>query len=65
MAKNKTWSIYTFKVALKGAKGIWRRIEVAGKQTLDDLHEAIFEAFDREEEHLYSFYFPPPGSRGG
>lgn len=30
-----------------------------GSQTLDDLHEAIYDAFDRYDEHLYSFYFPP------
>jgi hypothetical protein len=57
-------TVYTFKVALKGRTSIWRRIEIRGNQTLDDLHEAIFRAFDREEEHLYSFYFAPPGSRG-
>lgn len=34
-----------------------------GNQTLDDLHEAIFDAFDRYDEHLYSFYFPPPGTK--
>ena len=57
-------AVYTFKVALKGRKGIRRRIEIRGNQTLDDLHEAIFDAFDRGDEHLYSFYFAPPGSRG-
>jgi len=56
--------VFIFKVALAGAKGVWRRIAVRGTQTLDDLHEAIFDAFDREEEHLYSFYFPKPGSKG-
>ena len=29
-----------------------------GDQTLDDLHHVIYEAFDRYDEHLYSFYFP-------
>lgn len=32
-----------------------RTIEIRGDQTLADLHEIIFEAFDREEEHLYEF----------
>ena len=54
--------VYVFKVALDGNKRIWRRIAVRGNQTLDDLHEAIFKAFDREEEHLYSFFLPQPGS---
>lgn len=32
-----------------------RVIEICGDQTFEDLHDAIFEAFDREEEHLYEF----------
>lgn len=56
---------YRFKVNLKGAKRIWRLIAMRGDQTLDDLHEAIFVAFDRFDSHLYSFYFPkaPPRRR--
>lgn len=53
-----------FKVALADDKSVWRRIAARGSQTLDDLHEAIYEAFDRYDEHLYSFYFPQPGTRG-
>jgi hypothetical protein len=34
---------------------ISRRIDILGHQTLHDLHEAIFEAFERWEEHLYEF----------
>jgi len=35
----------------------WRKIEIAGSRTLDDLHEAIFDAFDRlDETHLYAFF---------
>ena len=34
---------------------ISRTIEIRGDQTLADLHRAIFDAFDREEEHLYEF----------
>jgi len=56
--------LFVFKVGLAGRKSIWRKIALRGSQTLDDLHEAIFDAFDREEEHLYSFYFPKPGSKG-
>jgi len=57
-------AVYVFKVALAGAKSIWRRIAMRGNQTLDDLHEAIFHAFDRDDEHMYSFYFPRPGRKG-
>jgi DNA-binding Lrp family transcriptional regulator len=38
-------------------KEISRVIEIRGDQTLEDLHRAIFEAFDRWEEHLYEFQF--------
>ena len=36
---------------------ISRTIQIRGKQKLEDLHYAIFKAFDREEEHLYEFQF--------
>lgn len=32
-----------------------RTIQIRGDQTLEDLHRAIFKAFDREEEHMYEF----------
>ncbi|MEB3357810.1 MAG: plasmid pRiA4b ORF-3 family protein [Synechococcales bacterium] len=32
-----------------------RTIEIKGSNTLEDLHRAIFKAFDREEEHMYEF----------
>jgi len=48
--------IYTFKVSLKDAPRIWRKIEVRGDQTLHQLHKAIFNAFERFEEHLYAFF---------
>jgi len=34
---------------------ISRTIEIRGSQTLEELHEAIFKAFDRFDEHLYEF----------
>jgi len=36
---------------------ISRTIEVRGDHTLADLHRTIFDAFDREDEHLYEFQF--------
>ena len=51
-------SVYKIKVALMGNKRIYRKIAIRGDHTLDDLHEAVFYAFDREEEHMYSFFFP-------
>jgi Plasmid pRiA4b ORF-3-like protein len=57
---------YVFRVNLKGAKRIWRLVGLTADRTLDDLHWAIFAAFDRDDEHLYSFYFPhAPRSRSG
>jgi hypothetical protein len=58
-----TKSVFVFKVALADRKSIWRRIAICADQTLDDLHEAIYDAFDRDDEHLYSFYFPRPGAK--
>src|SRR5262245_48524928 len=34
-----------------------RTFEVRGDQTLKDLHDAIFDAFNRKEEHMYEFQF--------
>jgi hypothetical protein len=36
---------------------ISRTIQIRGDQTLEDLHHAIFDALDREEEHMYEFQF--------
>jgi len=47
-----------FVVKLKYAKSISRVVALLGDHTLDDLHEIIYAAFDRYDEHLYSFYFP-------
>lgn len=53
-----TGPVYLLKVVLEGDPKIWRTIAIRGGQTLHDLHNAIFDAFDREEEHLYSFFIP-------
>ena len=38
-------------------KEISRVIEIRGDQTLDQLHQAIFEAYDRWDQHAYEFQF--------
>jgi hypothetical protein len=38
-------------------KEISRVIEIRGDQTLEQLHEAIFQAYDRWDQHLYEFQF--------
>ena len=58
--------VYTLDVTLVGGpmedyddQEILRRIDILGRQTLHDLHEAIFDAFERWEEHLYEFNLGP------
>jgi hypothetical protein len=51
-------------------KVVLRTIEIRGDQTLADLHHAIFQAYDRSEEHLYEFQlgkrpFDPSGPNYG
>jgi hypothetical protein len=53
---NKSPSIYSLKVSLFYRKRIYRLIEIQGNYTLNDLHEVIFNAFERGDEHLYTFY---------
>lgn len=45
---------YTFKVSL--SKTIWRKINLSYKHTFGDLHNAIQEAFEFDNDHLYAFY---------
>jgi hypothetical protein len=59
--------VYTLQVAIVSGpmsksfarknRKISRTIEIRGDDTLADLHYAIFDAFDREDEHLYEFQF--------
>ena len=46
------------KGTLTYTKKIWRKIAIRGGQTLSELHNIIFDAFDRDDEHMYSFFFP-------
>ena len=55
--------IYTVRVRILGgyyapskATAVWRDIEVAANQTLVDLGNAIPEAFDFDDPHLWSFF---------
>ena len=55
-AKAKTLKkAYVFRVALSDDNEIDSDILIRADQTFEDLHEIIFEAFNRAEEHLYSF----------
>jgi len=46
---------------IKANPVVSRTILIRGSQTLAKLHEAIFDAFDREDEHMYEFQV---GGRG-
>ncbi|HWH70365.1 MAG TPA: plasmid pRiA4b ORF-3 family protein [Candidatus Sulfotelmatobacter sp.] len=66
-ARPKTVQLYTLQVFIlygpisprfaKKNRVLSRTIVMHGDQTLADLHEAIFDAFDRWEEHFYEFQF--------
>lgn len=45
------------KAFAKKNRSVVRTIEIRGDQTLDELHEAIFDAFDRDDAHMYEFQF--------
>jgi hypothetical protein len=79
-AGSKMARIYTLDVSLASAPVttefakrnpvVSRTIEVRGTNTLDQLHEAIFRAFDRFDPHMYEFEFGespmyPKGRRVG
>ena len=63
--------VYTLKVYLGGVlrkrpNPPWRKIEIAGSRTLDDLHETIFDAFDRHDDtHLYAFFLGGGKAKSG
>jgi hypothetical protein len=40
---------------IKKNPAVTRTIAIRGDQTLEDLHHAIFKAFDRFDEHMYEF----------
>lgn len=60
-------NVYLADWSWKPERSLWRTIQIRGDQTLHDLHNAIFDAFDRDDEHLYEFTFSrrrrAPGTR--
>jgi hypothetical protein len=48
-------TLYRFQVQLDKVQSVWRRIEMRGDQTLHDLHAAIQEACNWDED-LYAFF---------
>ncbi|CCK78894.1 MULTISPECIES: plasmid pRiA4b ORF-3 family protein [Desulfobacula] len=47
---------YQFRVSIIGIPKLYRLIEASENCTFDDLHNVIFQSFDRYDEHLYSFF---------
>jgi hypothetical protein len=47
---------FRFRVQLEWESEVWRDIDIRSDQTLDDLHYAIQEAFDWDDDHLYAFF---------
>lgn len=47
---------FVFKVSLED---IWRTIALSGNHTLEDLHRAIQDAYDFDDDHLYAFSMNP------
>ncbi|MBI4675944.1 MAG: SEC-C domain-containing protein [Chloroflexi bacterium] len=48
--------LYRFQVEYKQADDVWFILELRRDQTLEDLHLAIQDAADFDNDHLYSFY---------
>ena len=47
---------FTFRVHHRALSGVWRDLELAEDQTLEDLHLIIQQAYDWGDDHLYSFF---------
>lgn len=48
--------VFRMRVSLVRSSGLYRVLDVASDATFEDLHNAIFRAFNRDDPHLYSFY---------
>ena len=55
--------IYQFRVSIIGIPNLYRIIEASENCTFDDFHDAIFQAFDRFDNHLYSFFITRKDTR--
>ena len=48
--------VYELRVSIIGIPKLYRIIEASEDCTFEDLHDAIFDAFDRFDPHLYTFF---------
>jgi len=56
LLRKENMNVYQLKVSIIGIPRVYRTIEISDNCTFDDLHAIIFEAFDRYDPHLYSFF---------
>ncbi|MEM7344703.1 MAG: hypothetical protein AAF485_10700, partial [Chloroflexota bacterium] len=56
ISKKEVQQTYRFKVALFYRKGLWRRIEVQGGQTLGEFDQILREAFAHDWDHMSGFW---------
>ncbi|MBN2064056.1 MAG: plasmid pRiA4b ORF-3 family protein [Sedimentisphaerales bacterium] len=55
---NNRYDDHCFILRIELNDNTWRRVIVPAHCTLAQLHETIFQAFNRYDRHLYSFYLP-------
>jgi hypothetical protein len=48
--------IYQFRISIMGIAKCYRIVEATENCTFNDLHDTIFDAFNRYDSHLYSFF---------
>jgi hypothetical protein len=56
LARHKSVSSYVLRVQHRALPDVWRDIELAQDNTLEDLHLIIQQAFLWNDDHLYSFF---------
>jgi len=56
MARRRAPQVYVFRAKLVAVKGVRRRVALRGDQTLADLHLALQDAFEWDDDHLYAFW---------
>ncbi|MCL4490017.1 MAG: SEC-C metal-binding domain-containing protein [Chloroflexi bacterium] len=47
---------YRFKISYRGADDVWFIVDTSPQHTLDDLHGAIMEVADFDDDHLHAFF---------
>ena len=57
LSKEQKTQVYRFKASLWNRKGLWRRIEIQGGQTLADFDQVLRDAFEHDTfDHLSGFW---------